>query len=157
MHPVDPRSGEIDEGGKVLLARQPFRLETRHLARRSRSTIQTARVHDRPHRRVERQPLGVVHVLVAGEAAEHRLAKQPPDQVPNDPAAPRLGQNRPGQVGQSERVIQFAIGEQAGVRGDLAAVEFQLQAAVEIDPQRPRIRLTHRVGHDRASNIFTRY
>jgi hypothetical protein len=34
-----------------------------------------------------------------------------------------------------ERVIQFAVGEQSGIRGDPAAMEFQLQAAVEIDPQ----------------------
>lgn len=72
-------------------------------------------------------------------------------------AAPRLGQNRPGQIGQSERVIQFAKGEQAGVRGDPAAAEFQLQASVEIDSQSPWFRFTHWVGHDRTPNIGTRY
>ena len=45
----------------------------------------------------------------------------------------------------------------ASVRGDLAAVEFQLQAAVEIDPQRPLLRFTHRVCHDRAPNILSRH
>ena len=42
-------------------------------------------------------------------------------------------------------MIQFAIGEQPGIRGDLAAVEFQLQATVEIDPQMRLSGFTHRV------------
>ncbi len=42
-------------------------------------------------------------------------------------------------------MIQFAIGEQAGVRGDLTAVKFQLQAAVEIDPQMRLSGFTRRV------------
>ncbi len=45
----------------------------------------------------------------------------------------------------SERVIQFAIGEQPGIRGDLAAVEFQLQATVKIDPQMRLSGFTRRV------------
>ena len=54
--------------------------------------------------------------------------------MPDVLTALRLGQDRPGHAGQPERVIQFAIGEQAGVRGNLAAVKLQLQAAVEIYP-----------------------
>jgi hypothetical protein len=54
-------------------------------------------------------------------------------------------------------VIQFAKGEQGGVRGDPAAAEFQLQASVEIDSQSPWFRFTHWVGHDRTPNIGTRY
>ncbi len=63
----------------------------------------------------------------------------------------------PGHAGQPKRVIQLAIDEEAGIRGDLAAVKFQLQAAVEIDPQRRQFRVTHRVRHDRAPNIASRY
>jgi hypothetical protein len=51
-------------------------------------------------------------------------------------------QRRTGQIGQSKRVVQFAVSDQAGVGGDLATMEFQPQAAVEIDPQRPVIRFT---------------
>ena len=75
------------------------------------------------------------------------------DQVPVVLAAPRLGQDRSGPAGQPQRVIRFAINERTGIRGDLAAVEFQLQAAVEFDPQRRRYRFTHRARHDRAPNI----
>ena len=60
---------------------------------------------------------------------------------------------RDGQrIGQPERVVQFAISQQSGVGRDAAAVEFQLQAAVKIDPQRPIIRFTRWVFHTRASN-----
>ncbi len=74
----------------------------------------------------------------------------PPDRMPDVLAASRLGQDRSGHAGQPQRLIQFAIGEQAGFRGDLAAVEFQLEATVEIDPKRVPFRFTHRVSHDRA-------
>jgi hypothetical protein len=72
-------------------------------------------------------------------------------------AASRLGQDRSGHAGQPQRVIQFAISDQAGIRSDRAAVELQLQATVEINAQRPRFCLTHRVRHDRAPNIAASY
>jgi hypothetical protein len=40
-----------------------------------------------------------------------------------------------GQIGQSDSVIEFAVGEQSSVGRDAAAVELKLQAPVEIDPQ----------------------
>jgi hypothetical protein len=36
--------------------------------------------------------------------------------------------------GQAEGVVEFAIGEEAGVAGDGRAVELKLDLAVEIDP-----------------------
>jgi len=59
-----------------LRVAEPLRLEPAHLAGRS------GRLGDRPvtdhpaHCRVAAQPLGVVHVLVAGQPPEHRLAQQ---------------------------------------------------------------------------------
>ena len=35
----------------------------------------------------------------------------------------------------SQRLIEFAIGQQAGIAGDLCPVEFESNLAVEIDPQ----------------------
>jgi hypothetical protein len=40
-----------------------------------------------------------------------------------------------GHLRQPERLIEFAVGEQTGVGRDLAAQEFQLQAAIKTDPQ----------------------
>jgi hypothetical protein len=67
-------------------------------------------------------------------------------------ASTAFHQGRTRQIGQPERVVQFAVSEQSGVGGDPAAVEFQLQAAVEIDPQRPVISFTRWVFHPRDSN-----
>ena len=50
-------------------------------------------------------------------------------------AAPALGEGGGGRRGQAEGVVQLAIGEQAGVGGDPGAVELELEAAVERDPQ----------------------
>ena len=48
--------------------------------------------------------------------------------------------------GQAEGVVQLAVGEQAAVGGDPGAVELELQAAVEGDPQ-GLFRFTRRVRH----------
>ena len=97
-----------------------------------------------------RNEVGIVHIRVAGEAAEHRLAQQAAQQVPGVLATTAFRQRRPRHIGQPERVIQFAVSKPSGVGGDPAAVEFQLQAAVEIDPKRTIIRFTRRVFHPRA-------
>lgn len=70
--------------------------------------------------------------------------------MPGVLATAAFRQRRPRHIGQPERVIQFAVSEPSGVGGDPAAVEFQLQAAVEIDPKRNLIRFTRRVFHPRA-------
>ena len=64
------------------------------------------------------------------------------------PASPAIRQNATGEVGQPERVVEFAVGEQAGVGGDAATVEFELQPTVEIDPQSTVIRFARRVFHE---------
>jgi hypothetical protein len=48
-------------------------------------------------------------------------------------SATRIGRHR--QVGQPESAVQFPIGQQPGVGGDATAVDLQLQATVETDPQ----------------------
>ena len=70
--------------------------------------------------------------------------------MPGVLATTAFRQRRPRHIGQPERVIQFAVSEPSGVGGDPAAVEFQLQAAVEINPKRNLIRFTRWVFHPRA-------
>ena len=41
-------------------------------------------------------------------------------------------------ISQAKVLIQLAIGERSGVRSYLAAMEFERQARVKIDPQRRR-------------------
>jgi hypothetical protein len=46
-----------------------------------------------------------------------------------------LRQRRTRKISEAEHVIEFSMGQDAGIRGDAAAMEFQPQAAVEINPQ----------------------
>ena len=92
------------------------------------------------HDGILRETLGVVHVLVSGKTTEHRLPQEPHQEVAGVLAAPHLREHRPGQLGQSKRVVQFTIRQQASVRRDVAAMEFQLEAPVEIDPERSFVR-----------------
>jgi len=55
-----------------------------------------------------------------------------------------LRQFTTNQIAQPACVIELTIGEQLSVGRDPTAVEFQLQAAVKIDPQGTIIRCTRR-------------
>lgn len=46
-----------------------------------------------------------------------------------------LRQRRTRHIGQLERVVQLAVGEQSGIGNDAAVMEFQLQATLEINLQ----------------------
>jgi hypothetical protein len=63
-------------------------------------------------------------------------------------ASTAFRQDTAGQISKAERVNQFSVDQDAGIGGDPAAVEFQLQAAVEIDPQNAIIRFTRWVFHE---------
>ena len=109
MHLVDPLAGQSGESGKVLGLAQPLRLEVPHLAGRG------GRPGDRPvtdhpaHWGIAVEPLGVVHVLVAGEPSEHRLAQQAGQPMATILAGAAIGELVTGRVGQARRVIQLAI------------------------------------------------
>jgi hypothetical protein len=107
-----------------------------------------ARSADDPaYRRVAAQPLGVVHVLVAGQPPEHRLPQQAGEPVPTILARARVRQCFRTSVGQVERGIQLAISQQSGIGGDRRTAKLQQQTAVEIEPQRAVVRFTRRVPH----------
>ena len=125
---------------------QPLGLEPAHLAGRGRRPVEPLPADDGAHGRVAGEPLGVVDVLVAGEPAVDRLPQQAEQPVPDVLPAPALGEGRRGRRGQAEGVVQLAVGEQAAVGGDPGAVELELEAAVEGDPQ-GLFRFTRRVRH----------
>ena len=81
------------------------------------------------------KPLGVVHVLIAGETPEHRLPQHPDKRMPAVLAGAGVGEHLARHVGQPERVVEFSIGEQSGVGSDDRSAKLQHQAAVEIDPE----------------------
>ena len=149
VHPVDPLAGQVGERGKVLRSAQPLRLEPTHLARRGGRPNNRPTADHPAHRRVAAQPLGVVHVLVARQPPEYRLAQQPGQPVPTVLAGARISQPIGTRVGQVERVIQFAVSQQPGIGRDRGAAKLQEQTTVEIQPQSALIRFTRRVPHRR--------
>jgi hypothetical protein len=136
MHPVDPSAGQIRQRRQVGVGRQPLGLEAPHLAVGSGGTIEPVTANDRAHRGVAGEPLGVVDILVACEPTEHRLAEQPAQLVARVLATAAVEELRDRRVGESEGVIQLAVSEHTAVRGDLGAVEFELDSAVEGGPQK---------------------
>ncbi len=87
------------------------------------------------HRRITSQAIGVVHVLIATEAAEDGLTKQSRHRVLAVLAGARVNELIANHVRQPEGVIELTVGKQSGVGGDPGTMELKLQAAVEIEPQ----------------------
>src|SRR3974390_844909 len=77
MHKVDPPAGQVSKSRKVLGCHEPLRLETTHLARRSRMGVRRFAAENPAHRRIMPQTLGVVHILVSGKPTEYRLPEHP--------------------------------------------------------------------------------
>src|SRR5271166_6934805 len=77
VYGVNPSARQIGESGEVLRSSQPLGFEAAHLAGRGSPTHWRFATDNPTHRRITAQPLGVVHVLVAGQPPEYRLPQQP--------------------------------------------------------------------------------
>ena len=64
---------------------------------------------DPPHRGIAPETVGVVHILVSGEASIDRLAKQTDDAMPAVLARPAVGQDIARQCGQPQGIVEFTI------------------------------------------------
>jgi hypothetical protein len=147
LRALDPVPREIRQRGQVGRRRHRTRLEATHLARRRRRLRDRTAADDPPHRRITPEAVGIVHVLVPGEATEHRLTKLGDQAVAPVPPGAGIGEHLGRHRREAECVVEFTEREQAGVGGDGRAVEFELQPAIEGDPQpRPR-RFTRRLVH----------
>ena len=147
VNPVDPHPRQVRKGREVLVVRQQLGLEPPHLAGRCPAALDRLAADDPAHRGITPEPVGVVDILVAGETPIDGLAKETDDAVPAVPASAAIREHAARQCGQPERVVQFAISEQARVGGHPRSVELQFQAAVEKGPEWPMIRFTLRVPH----------
>jgi hypothetical protein len=73
MGAVDPLAGEFHQPFEVGRGREGLGLEAGDLAGRSCGVVLGPSADHGTHRRVEPESLGVVEVLVPGQAAEDRL------------------------------------------------------------------------------------
>jgi hypothetical protein len=136
LHVVDPLAGQIGECGKVIGPAEPFRLEPAHLAGRGGISPDRPVTYDPAHRRVAAQPLGVVHILIAGQPSEHRLAQQPGQPMATILAGARIRQRIGTRVSQAKRVLQLAVGQQPAIGGNRGTTKLEQQTAIKIEPQR---------------------
>jgi len=72
----DKLSVDAGQAAEVLLLGQHFGLERLQAGGQRRATIPNLLGPDQPERRILREPLGVVDVLIACDAAVDRLAQQ---------------------------------------------------------------------------------
>jgi hypothetical protein len=135
LRAVDPAPREISQRRQVRRRGHRARLEAAHLAGGRGLLRHRAAAHDPSHRRIAPEAVGIVHVLVAGEAPEHRLTQLSDQAVAPVPPGAGVGEHLGCQRRQAERVVEFPEREQPGIRGDGDAVEFELQATVEIEPE----------------------
>ena len=94
------------------------------------------------------QPFSVVDVLIPGKAAIDRLPQQAEQPVPSVLPAPTFRESRHARRGQVEGIVQLAIREQTAIRSNPGTVKFELEAAVERDPQRWCLGFTRHIRHD---------
>ena len=85
--------------------------------------------------RIVRQPIGVVHVLVASEPAKDGLAKLCDQRVAAVLTRPGLCKDVSGQVCQAESIVEIPEREQSSVGRHARTVECELQAGIERDPE----------------------
>ncbi len=110
--------------------------------------------HDNRVHLIAFQTLGIVHVIVPAKASENGLVELPDKTVATVLPTTGVGECVPGNLGQSDRIIQFPIRQQPGVGRDLGTVELKLETTVEIQPQNPCFPFTHRASHINTPNLL---
>lgn len=109
-----------------------------------------ASTHDLAHHRIEGQPVGIVDVLVAGEPAEDRLAREGDDAMQPVVTGARVDEMLAHQLVKTEHVVELAIEQQTAIRADLAAMERDPHAAIKSQPSVFGLAFTRKVRHRRS-------
>ena len=110
---------------------------------------------DPPHDRVEAEPVGIVHVVVAAKASENGLAELANHAMPPVHAGTTVGKNIANHLSKFNGGIKLSIGESVVTldpwNSSLSrqTVGPWTQKSVKIDPKAPLFRFTHRVCHIR--------
>ena len=141
---IDPLAGQVHQPVQVLAGRERLGLEPADLAGRGGRMVSGPTADHGAHRGIDAQALSVVEVLVPGQATEEGLTQESREAVACVPAGPCVVQHVGGRVGELEGVVEFAVGQESGIAGDVGAVEFEAEAAVELGSEWLGLAVTHR-------------
>ena len=142
MNPVDPYPVHVGQGFNVRIGGQKLRFEA-SIWLEDAACLATALPPTIHRDRIEAEPVGIVHVVVAAKTAKEGLAELPDKIVATVLPTTGVRECVPGNLGQSDCIVQFPVRQQASVGSDLGTMELKLQATVKIEPQNPRFRFTH--------------
>ena len=123
MQTVDPLPGKIGKRGEVFPAGQNLRLEASHLTGRVSLFRDSMATDDPPHDRVDAESVGIVHVVVPAKASENGLAELPDKTVATVLPTTGVREYVLGNLGQSDRIIQFPVRQQTSVGSDRGTVK----------------------------------
>jgi hypothetical protein len=125
MHKVDPLAGQVGKSRKVLVCSKPSRLKAANLARRSYTAHDGFAADNPAHRRIVPKR--------SASLTSSYPARRPNTDCRSKPTSVRRRASRRHHA-QAKSVVEFAVGQQLGIRGDNGAAKLQRQAAVEIEP-----------------------
>ena len=103
------------------------------------------------------QAFSVVDVLISRETSEQGLAKHSNQSVSAVLPRARIGKPLARNCTQAEGVVEFPVGNQAGIGSHHRSAKLELQSTVEIEPENAIIRVTRRVRHDSLIQIIITY
>ena len=145
VHGVNPAPRRIDQHREVLRPGQHLGLEPAHGTRGGCARLHRTSADNLPHHRIAAQPVGVIDVLISGQARENRLAQEAREAVPSVLASANISKQTRRHVRQAKNIVQFAVQQQSAIRTDRRTPELNLDRAVKFQPKRPRFRFTRRV------------
>ena len=115
---ADQFAVDAPQASEVRLLGQHLALEGLQARGQRRTPIPDFLRPDQPEGRILREPLGVIHILVARHAAVDRLTEQVGQRDLSVLAAPRVAQVLGDEFAQTQPLIQLAHQNQATIRGD---------------------------------------
>ena len=122
---------DAGQATEVLLLGQHLGLKGLQAGGQRRATIPSLLRTDQPERRILREPLGVVDILIARDAAVDGLAEQIGERKLGVLPAPRITQVLGDQFAEAQPFIQLAHQNEAPVGGDARSLEIDLQRSVK--------------------------
>ena len=131
MNPVDPMSRHISQRRAIVGRGQNFGLEPPHLACRCGLGINGPSSDHLSHRRIRRQTICVIQIIISRQPTEDRLAQEANERMQSIAASSGVSQNSTRNVVQAQHLIRFPKQGKSTVRPDLGPMKFQPEPAVK--------------------------